>query len=335
MDLELSADDKTILVAGGAGYVGSHACKLLAAEGYTPVVVDNLSTGHRWAVQWGEFEEGDIRNAEWLEQIFIKYQPIAVMHFAAMFDVAESVSKPDVYYNNNVIGTMTLLDVMQKCSVRHLIFSSTCSTYGSPVTIPLDESHPQQPINPYGMSKLIAERMMADYAKASELKFVALRYFNAAGADPEALIGEAHEPESHLIPIALDVASGRREKISIFGNDYDTPDGTCIRDYIHVDDLAQAHLLAMNHLINGGESQFLNLGNEQGVSVRDVIASVKKVTACPIEIEEVEKRPGDPDQLISDSSLARKILGWQPARSGIDVLIEDAWRWHQKHFKSN
>lgn len=331
----MSSDGKTVLVTGGAGYIGSHACKMLAEQGFQPVVVDNLSTGYSWAVQWGDLEECDVRDAEKLGQIFFKHQPIAVMHFAAKAYVGESVEKPDIYYNNNVIGTMTLLDVMRSHAVARLVFSSTCATYGTPDQVPIVESHPQKPINPYGMSKFIAERMMEDYGRAYNLRFVALRYFNAAGGDPEVKIGEAHEPETHLIPLVLDVAAGRRDNISVFGTDYDTPDGTCIRDYIHVTDLAEAHVLALNYLINGGDSQFLNLGNDRGFSVQEIISAAETVTGRSIAAINAARRPGDPAQLISESKLAHKILGWSPSRPEIETQIEDAWHWHMKFFQHN
>ncbi len=324
-----------IIVTGGAGYIGSHACKMLANSGFTPVVVDNLSTGFRWAVQWGELEECDIRDGDKLSQIFERHNPVAVVHFAAKIYVGESVENPDIYYHNNVIGTMSLLDIMHQHDVQRLVFSSTCATYGTPESVPIDESQRQAPISPYGVSKLTAERMMMDYGLAYGLRFVALRYFNAAGADPEGEIGEAHDPEHHLIPLVLDVAAERREEIHVFGTDYDTPDGTCIRDYIHVTDLAEAHVLALNYLLAGGDTQFLNLGNNQGFSVREVITAAKKITGRNIEVVESARRPGDPAQLIGDSTLANKTLGWTPQLSGIDIQIEDAWRWHMKFHQHN
>jgi len=326
---------QNILVTGGAGYIGSHACKMLAHAGFEPVVVDNLSTGFSWAVQWGELEECDIRDGDKLRQIFEQYKPVAVMHFAAKAYVGESVEKPDIYYHNNIVGTLSLLDVMRQQDVQKLVFSSTCATYGTPESMPINESQLQAPINPYGVSKLTAERMMTDYGLAFGLRFVALRYFNAAGADPEGEIGEAHDPEHHLIPIVLDAAADRRDQIQVFGTDYDTPDGTCIRDYIHVTDLAEAHVLALNYLLDGEDSQFLNLGNNQGFSVREVIEAAERITGREIKVVESVRRQGDPAQLISDSTLAQKTLGWRPQRSGIDIQIEDAWRWHAKYFQHN
>lgn len=331
----MSSNGNTVLVTGGAGYIGSHTCKMLADTGYTPVVVDNLSTGSPWSVQWGELEECDIRDGEKLNQIFERYRPVAVMHFAAKAYVGESVEKPDIYYNNNVIGTMSLLDCMHQNSVQQLVFSSTCATYGTPDQVPIDETCLQAPINPYGMSKFIAERMMADYGLAYGLRFVALRYFNAAGGDPDAEIGEAHDPETHLIPLILDAAAGTRDQIQVYGTDYDTPDGTCIRDYIHVTDIADAHVLALKHLLEDGDSQFLNLGNNQGFSVHEVIAAAKRVTGRDFDVKEVARRPGDPAQLVSNSTLAEKTLGWIPKRSDIDIQIEDAWRWHMKYYQHN
>ncbi len=333
--IKLQSDGKTLLVTGGAGYIGSHVCKMLAKQGFNPVVIDNLTTGYRWAVQWGELEECDIRDGEKLDEVFARHKPIAVMHFAAKISVGESVENPDDYYNNNVGGTMSLLDAMKRNNVQQLVFSSTAAIYGMPNKVPISETHLQAPINPYGVSKFVAEHMMADYAQAFGLRFVALRYFNAAGSDPDADIGEAHDPETHLIPLVLDAAMGRRDKIMVFGTDYDTPDGTCIRDYIHVNDLADAHIKALSYLMKNGNSQFLNLGNGNGVSVREIILTAENVTGRKIPQEETERRPGDPAQLISQSSLAEKILGWKPSRPDIKTQIEDAWRWHMKYFQHN
>jgi len=331
----LVAKNKTILVTGGAGYIGSHACKALARYGYNPVAVDNLSTGHAWSVKWGDLEECDLRDREKIATIFERHKPVAVMHFAAHSYVGESVENPGKYYNNNVIGTLTLLEVMREQGIDMLVFSSTCATYGDPVSIPMNEAHPQEPVNPYGFGKLAAERMMVDYGKAYGLKFVSLRYFNAAGADPEAEIGEAHQPETHIIPLVLDVAAGKRQNISIFGTDYDTPDGTCIRDYIHVTDLADAHIRALDYLLDGRDSRSVNLGNGEGFSVREVIEAARTITGHSIPAVETDRRPGDPARLVSDSKLASDLLGWQPKRAGIEIQIEDAWRWHQKLLNIN
>ena len=271
-----------ILVTGGAGYIGAHACKALARAGYTPITYDNMVYGHAAAVKWGPLEEGDITDYARLEAVMRKYNPKAVMHFAAYAYVGESVEKPSKYYRNNVAGTLTLLESMRSCGIDKIIFSSTCATYGMPEQIPIPEDHPQNPINPYGRSKLMIEWILKDFAAAYDMRYVSLRYFNAAGADPDAEIGEDHDPETHLIPLVLDVASGKRDHIEIFGTDYDTPDGTCIRDYIHVTDLADAHLLALEYLMNGGKSDVFNLGNGNGFSVREVIAAALKITGCDI-----------------------------------------------------
>ena len=267
-----------VLVTGGAGYIGAHACKALSNAGYTPVTYDNLVYGHRAAVKWGPLEEGDISDRRRLELVFHQYKPIAVMHFAAYAYVGESVENPAKYYRNNTAGTLSLLESMKKCSIDKFIFSSTCATYGMPNQIPIVENHPQNPINPYGRSKLMIEWILRDFSAAYDLKYVALRYFNAAGADPQGEVGEKHNPETHLIPLVLDVAAGKSKDIKIFGNDYPTADGTCIRDYIHVTDLARAHVLALERLLDGAASDFYNLGQGQGFSVKEVVEQVSKVT---------------------------------------------------------
>ena len=332
MPLSSSKSTKRVLVTGGAGYIGSHACKQIAAKGHVPISVDNLSTGFNWAVKWGDLERCDIRDTERLSDIFSRHNPDAVMHFAAHCYVNESVKNPEKYYNNNVIGTLSLLEVMRQHDVKTLIFSSSSVTYGEASSKPIKEAHTQNPINPYGVTKYLGERMISDYGVAHNLRFVCLRYFNAAGADADAEIGEAHNPETHLIPLILDCAAGRRGEVSIFGTDYQTPDGTCIRDYIHVSDIADAHLLAMDHLFSGEESLFLNLGNGNGYSVREVIDCSKKVTGHDINVSEGPRRAGDPSQLVSDSRKAKKLLGWHPKRYRLETIIEDAWRWHQKYF---
>ncbi|MGD8263581.1 MAG: UDP-glucose 4-epimerase GalE, partial [Desulfobacterales bacterium] len=275
-----------ILVTGGAGYIGAHACKALSKTGYTPITYDNLVYGHRSAVKWGPLEEGDISDRQRLESVIDKYKPMAVMHFAAYAYVGESVDNPSKYYHNNVAGSLTLLETMRQCGIDKIIFSSTCATYGMPEQIPITEDHPQNPINPYGRSKLMIEWMLDDFAHAYGLKYVSLRYFNAAGANPDAEIGENHDPETHLIPLVLDVALGRRNHLEIFGTDYDTTDGTCIRDYIHVTDLADAHLLALKYLLDGGQRNVFNLGNGNGFSVREVVAAALKITGCDISFVE-------------------------------------------------
>lgn len=320
---------RKILVVGGAGYIGSHACKAIAEAGMEPVVYDNLVYGHRDLVLWGPFEEGDILDQARLEEALETHKPDAVMHFAAFAYVGESVVKPEIYYRNNLTGTLTLLEAMRAKGVDTIVFSSTCATYGIPKSLPITEETPQNPINPYGATKMIIERVLVDYGVAHGLKWAALRYFNAAGADPEGRIGEAHDPETHLIPLILDAASGRRENITVFGTDYDTQDGTCIRDYIHVDDLADAHVLAIDYLQSGDPTVF-NLGNGNGFSVREVIDAVERVTGCAVPVVEGERRAGDPAALVSDARKAREVLGWNPKLTTIDEIVATAWAWHQK-----
>ena len=321
---------KSVLVTGGAGYIGAHACKALAKAGYTPVTYDNLVYGHSKAVRWGPLEKGDIGDRKQLEMVMKKYNPSAVMHFAAYAYVGESVLNPKIYYRNNVAGTLSLLESMNSCNIDKIIFSSTCATYGMPDQIPIDENHRQQPINPYGRSKLMIEWILQDFAAAYDLKFVSLRYFNAAGADPDAEIGEDHDPETHLIPLVLDVALGNRNCLEIYGTDYDTPDGTCIRDYVHVLDLADAHLLALTYLNDGGRSDVFNLGNGNGFSVREVMTTAKKVTGCDIPCLESARRPGDPAILVGSSEKIRNNLGWRAAYNSLEAIIGTAWRWHKK-----
>jgi UDP-glucose-4-epimerase GalE len=325
-----SESAKYVLVTGGAGYIGAHACKALAAKGYTPVTYDNLVYGHTEAVRWGPLEKGDIGDRKQLEMVMQKYKPSAVLHFAAYAYVGESVENPAKYYRNNVAGTLSLLESMRKCRIDKIIFSSTCATYGMPDRIPIDENHPQNPINPYGRTKLMIEWILRDFAAAYGLKYLLLRYFNAAGADSDAEIGESHNPETHLIPLVLEVALGRRNRLEIYGTDYDTPDGTCIRDYIHVTDLADAHLLALEYLMNGGESNVFNLGNGNGFSVREVIQSAEKITDCNIPYLEIERRPGDPAVLIGSSDKIINALGWRAAHDSLDTIITTAWRWLNK-----
>jgi len=318
-----------VLVTGGAGYIGAHACKALARAGYTPITYDNMVYGHAAAVKWGPLEEGDISDRTRLEAVTRKYHPMAVMHFAAYAYVGESVEDPAKYYRNNVAGTLTLLETMRDCGVDKIIFSSTCATYGMPQQIPIPEDHPQHPINPYGRSKLMVEWILKDFAEAYGLKFVSLRYFNAAGADPDAEIGENHKPETHLIPLVLDAALGKRSNLKIFGADYHTPDGTCIRDYIHVTDLADAHLRALKFLFSGEASNIFNLGNGKGFSVREVISAAQRVIGCEISCQEIGRRAGDPPILVGSSGKIRDVLGWNPKYHKLDVIIETAWRWHQ------
>jgi UDP-arabinose 4-epimerase len=322
--------NKNILVTGGAGYIGSHACKALARAGYTPVAFDNLVYGHPWAVKWGPLEVGDIADRARLDAVIDHYRPSAVMHFAAYAYVGESVLDPGKYYRNNVAGTLTLLEAARDHGVNRLIFSSTCATYGVPVVVPIREDHPQNPINPYGASKWMIERILEDFDRAHALRSISLRYFNAAGADPEAEIGEAHDPETHLIPLVLDVAAGDRPAVQVFGGNYETPDGTCIRDYIHVTDLAQAHVLALHALEHGAQTTNYNLGNGQGYSVKEVISAAEQVTGKPIAVEMAARRAGDPARLVGDAGRAIQELGWRPQFNHLPVILRTAWEWHAK-----
>ena len=318
-----------ILVAGGAGYIGSHMVKDLAEADYNIVVLDNLSKGYRDLVKDGEFVEGDLGDKQALDQIFKKYNISAVMHFAAYSLVGESVMHPLMYYHNNVAGTACLLESMAKHKINHFIFSSTAAVYGEPDTTPIPESHNCEPTNPYGNTKLAVERMLADCNKAYGLNYTALRYFNAAGADESGEIGERHKPESHLIPLVLKVATGERENIHVFGSDYPTKDGSCIRDYVHVSDLTQAHLLALEAQLGGKEGSIYNLGNSIGYSVYEVIEVAREVTGHPIPIIESGRREGDPAVLIADSAKIRSELDWQPRYESLKNIIETAWVWHQ------
>lgn len=318
-----------ILICGGAGYIGSHINKLLNQKGYETVVLDNLVYGHREAVKWGEFVKGDLADEREIEAVFQTYKIEAVFHFAAYAYVGESVEEPEKYYYNNVVNTLNLLKVMRKHECGTIIFSSTCATYGEPDCVPITEEQKQNPINPYGATKLMVERIFKDYAKAYGLRYVALRYFNAAGADPEGEIGESHTPETHLIPLVLDAAAGKRADIKVFGTDYDTPDGSCIRDYIHVADLAKAHVLALQYLEQGGDSDCFNLGNERGTSVLEVVEAVKAVTGKEFAVTYAERRPGDPAILVGSSKKAERILGWKAEYPDIETIAAHAWRWHE------
>lgn len=319
-----------ILVCGGAGYIGSHVNKALNREGYETIVYDNLVYGHREAVKWGTFVQGDLADTVVLEQVFQKYQIEAVVHLAAFAYVGESVYDPEKYYYNNVVNTLNLLQVMGRNGCNRIIFSSTCATYGEPERIPITEEMQQCPVNPYGMTKLTVERIFQDYHKAYGLNFVVLRYFNAAGADPDGEIGESHNPETHLIPLVLDAASGRKAEIQVFGTDYDTRDGSCVRDYIHVSDLASAHLLALHYLENGKESDYFNLGNEQGSSVFQVLDSVRRVTGRDFNVVYGARRSGDPAVLVGSCQKAKAVLGWKPQYNSLDEIVGHAWKWHQK-----
>ncbi|GCL39937.1 UDP-glucose 4-epimerase [Sphaerospermopsis reniformis] len=332
----MSTQNPTVLVTGGAGYIGSHAVKALLQAGYQVLILDNLVYGHRDLVEQVlqvKLIEGDIEDRPLLDHLFQTHKIEAVMHFSAYAYVGESVTEPDKYYRNNVVATLTLLEAMLAASIKKFVFSSTCATYGVPKFIPITEDHPQNPINPYGATKLMVERILSDFDVAYGLKSVCFRYFNAAGADPSGLLGEDHNPETHLIPLVLQTALGQRQSISIFGTDYPTPDGTCIRDYIHVSDLADAHILGLEYLLKGGESNVFNLGNGNGFSVREVIAAAQEVTGINISVQECDRRPGDPPSLIGSSEKARKILGWQPIYPDIKDIVTHAWNWHQKMHK--
>lgn len=318
-----------ILVVGGAGYIGSHVNKLLTEKGFETVVFDSLIYGHKEFAQWGTFVQGDLADKSQIDRVFENFNIEAVMHFAAFIEAGESVVNPRKYYRNNVVCALNLLESMIEHDVKKFVFSSTCATYGMPLEIPLTETHPQNPINPYGMTKLFVEKMLHDFDPAYGLKYAALRYFNAAGADPSSVIGEWHNPETHLIPLVLDAAMGKRDSIKIFGTDYDTPDGTCVRDYIHVNDLAAAHVLALEYLRGGGGSDAFNLGNGAGFSVKEIIKVAEKVTGKPITAIETERRPGDPDTLIGTAEKAKRVLGWEQQFASIDDIIGTAWNWHQ------
>ena len=321
-----------LLVLGGAGYIGSHTALELIKKGHEVIVVDNLVTGYEKAVpDKAVFYQGDIRNLEFLDNLFKKEKIDAVIHFAAYSLVGESVTNPLKYYDNNLYGTKVLLEAMIKNNVNKIVFSSTAATYGEPENIPILESDRTCPTNPYGETKLAMEKMFHWASKAHGLNYVSLRYFNACGADATGQIGEAHDPESHLIPLVLQVPNGKRESVSIYGTDYDTPDGTCIRDYIHVTDLAKAHILAVEYLARGGESDIFNLGNGVGYSVREVIETARSVTGHPIPATEVPRRAGDPARLVASGEKAKKVLGWEPEIKKLDDIIASAWKWHRTH----
>ncbi|MBL8259071.1 MAG: UDP-glucose 4-epimerase GalE [Candidatus Competibacteraceae bacterium] len=319
-----------VLVVGGAGYIGSHMVKLLCRRDCEVTVLDDLSAGYRDAVTGGRFVLGDLGEARVLAEVFAAQRFDGVMHFASHIQVGESVREPAKYYRNNVFKTQALLDAMVAHQVRHFIFSSTAAIFGEPVRTPIDEAHPKNPINPYGRGKWMVEQMLEDYDLAYGLKAVKLRYFNAAGADPEGQLGERHEPETHLIPLVLQAASGRRANVTVFGADYDTPDGTCIRDYIHVADLCEAHWLALRRLWEGGESAAYNLGNGNGFSVREVIETARAVSGREFSVVYGERRPGDPARLVADSRRARDELGWRPRHAALETIIGHAWRWETR-----
>ena len=324
------AERPSVLVAGGAGYIGSHACEALAQAGYEPVAYDNLSFGHREMVRFGPLEEGDIRDRERLVEVMRRHRPVAVMHFAALIAVGESVQDPAIYYDNNVRGALNLLDAMRQCGVDKLVFSSTAAVYGLPETQPITEQAAQAPINPYGRTKLMIEQALADYGSAYGLRSVSLRYFNACGAHPSGEIGEMHEPETHLIPRALMALLGQIEALDVMGQDYPTPDGTALRDYIHVCDLADAHVAALRYLERGGETAAMNLGTGRGFSVREILQAAERVVGRSVPARFAPRRAGDPPMLIADPGLARRTLGWEAKWTDIDAIIASAWTWAQK-----
>jgi UDP-glucose 4-epimerase len=319
-----------VLVTGGAGYIGAHCCKELRLQGYNPITIDNLVYGHAEFVKWGDFYKGDIGNPAHLHDCLEKNHIDAVMHFAAYSYVGESVEFPLKYYTNNVFNAIQLLNTLLERKIRYFILSSSCATYGNPESIPIDENHGKNPVNPYGRTKRAIEEILEDLDATGELKYTSLRYFNAAGADPEGQIGEDHTPETHIIPLTLDVAANRREVIHVFGTDYDTQDGTCIRDYIHVTDLARAHVLALESLMKDNRSDVFNLGQGQGYSVLEIIEKVQVITGKKIEKVISDRRPGDPPVLIASNEKAVQKLGWKPEFSDIEHIIQTAWNWHQK-----
>ncbi|WP_440255103.1 UDP-glucose 4-epimerase GalE [Candidatus Avelusimicrobium sp.] len=319
---------KNILVIGGAGYIGSHMVRMLAKQGYNPVVFDNLSKGHREAVVNYPFELGDLGDKARLTEVFKKYGIEAVMHFAAFAEVGESVKEPSKYYHNNVAKVLDLLDALVENDIKYFVFSSTAATFGEPVRPKIDESHPQNPINPYGNTKLMVEKILADFDTAYGLKATALRYFNASGADDSGEIGESHNPETHLIPIVLQAAAGKRASIKMFGTDYPTPDGTCVRDYVHVNDLARAHILALEKMFKDNVSERFNLGSGNGFSVAEIVKEAKRITGIDFTVEKAPRRDGDPAVLVADSAKAERILGWKP-QYNLTRIIETAWNWEQ------
>ncbi|MEA5510917.1 UDP-glucose 4-epimerase GalE [Crocosphaera sp. UHCC 0190] len=332
----MSNSKPTILVTGGAGYIGSHAVLSLQKSGYEVIVFDNLSYGHAELVKdvlKAELIVGDTSDRPLLDQIFSTRNIAAVMHFAAFIAVGESVNNPAIYYRNNVTGTLTLLEAMIAANIHKFVFSSTCAIYGMPQAIPMTENHPNNPVSPYASSKYMVEQILRDFDQAYGLKSVIFRYFNASGADPSGQLGEDHTPETHLIPLALLTALKKRDHLFIFGTDYETPDGTAVRDYIHVNDLASAHVLGLEYLLNGGNSEMFNLGNGNGFSVREVIDTAKKITGIDFLVKESDRRPGDPPMLVGSSQKAQSILGWKPQYSDLETIVNHAWKWHQKRHR--
>lgn len=318
---------RSVLVAGGAGYVGSHVCLALSQAGFRPVVYDNLSNGHAAFVQWGELEHGDISDFARLDQVIRHHRPIAVLHFAALIEVNQSIKQPGRFYENNVAGTITLIEAALRSGIEAMVFSSTCATYGAPVHLPMDETHPQVPLNPYGRSKLMVEQALVDYSTYANFRSVSLRYFNAAGADEQGRIGERHHPETHAVPLALQTALGVRKGFKLFGNDYKTRDGTAVRDYVHVLDLADAHVRALRYLLEGGATTAINLGTGTGTTVKELVETIQRITNRGFPVEVVERRPGDSACLVADNSRAREILGWKPTLD-LEAIVRSAWHWH-------
>ncbi|HDQ41615.1 MAG TPA: UDP-glucose 4-epimerase GalE [Desulfonatronum sp.] len=323
--------EHVVLVTGGAGYIGSQTCKALVQAGYRPVSLDNMVYGHEWAVRWGDLVRGDILDALTLDQVFLQYKPQAVIHFAAYAYVGESVIDPQKYYRNNVAGSLSILEAMRRHGCRHIVFSSTCATYGEPQEIPIPETHDQHPVNPYGWSKLMIERMLADFDSAYGIRHVALRYFNAAGADPEGEVGEDHQPETHLIPLAILAALGLRGPLFVFGRDYATSDGTAIRDYIHVADLAKAHVNALQFLLAEDRSDVFNLGTGTGQTVAQVVDAVERVGGAKVPRSDASRRAGDPPVLVAVADKARQVLGWRPELPDLENIVKTAWDWHVRH----
>jgi UDP-glucose-4-epimerase GalE len=320
----------SVLIVGGAGYIGSHTAKALAQAGIEPIVFDNLSSGHRWALRWGLFEEGDLADPGSIAAVFKRHRVRAVIQFAALIQVGESVRDPRRYFRGNVVNTLNLLDAMVDAGVGEIVFSSTAAVYGDPLRVPIPEDHPLSPVSPYGDTKLIVERILQRYGEAYGLRAAVLRYFNAAGADPEGEIGEAHERESHLIPLAMQAALGRRDPLDVYGADYPTPDGTAVRDYVHVVDLAQAHLLALRHLAAEHRSFTANVGTGQGHSVKEVIAAVEKVSGLPVPRRSVARRAGDAPVLLADPAHIKSLLGWRPDYPDLETMVAHAWRWENR-----
>jgi UDP-arabinose 4-epimerase len=324
-----------VLVTGGAGYIGSHAAKALARAGFEPVVFDNFSAGHRWAIKWGPLVEADMSDHGALRQAIRRYGIVAAIHFAAHAYVGESVREPRKYFQNNITNSFNLIDALLDTGVEHIVFSSSCAVYGVPESLPISEDHPKLPANPYGESKLFIERALDWYGRAYDLRWAVLRYFNAAGADPEGELGEAHNPETHLLPIVMEAAAGKRDAVEIYGVDYPTPDGTCIRDYIHVSDLAEAHVLALQRLLSQAGSFAINLGTGRGVSVREIVGAVERVVGAAIDVRLAPRRPGDPGVLVADPSRASKLLNWFPKLSALENIIGNAWKWHSRTVSSD